>query len=146
MARRPTSPQIIHYMGGDLRILVSSDDTAGAMSMIEAVSPPGRGPTWHRHSREDEVFYVVSGVAEVRVGEEVYRCEAGDRVFGPRNIFHTYRNVGDTDLKMILALTPGGFEQAFAEANDMLASGKNQTEVGQMLAERYGITRGKMPP
>ncbi len=145
MARRPTEAPIIHYTAGDIRVLVSSDDTAGTMSMIETVSAPGRGPTWHCHSREDEVFYVISGIAEVRVGEEVYRCEAGDRIIGPRNIFHTYRNAGDTDLKMILALTPGGFEQAFAEATDMLTSGENQTEVGQMLRERYGLTRGQMP-
>jgi mannose-6-phosphate isomerase-like protein (cupin superfamily) len=110
--------------------------------MIEAVNAPGSGPPWHCHSREDEIFYVVSGIAEVRVGEQVYRLEAGDRVIGPRNIFHTFRNVGDTDLKMIITFTPGGFEQAFAEATEMLAKGKNQTDVGRMLSERYGITRG----
>jgi len=145
MARRSTSPQIIRYTAGDIRVLISSDDTAGAMSMIETVSAPGRGPTWHCHSREDEFFYVIYGVAEVRVGEEIYRCEAGDRVVGPRNIFHTYRNIVDTDLKMILEYTPGGFEHAFADATEMLAKGKDQTDVGRMLTEHYGLTRGQMP-
>jgi mannose-6-phosphate isomerase-like protein (cupin superfamily) len=72
------------------------------MSMVEGLVKPGSGPTYHSHAREDETFYVVSGTAEVWIDREVFWCEAGDRVFGPRNVFHTYRNVGDTDLKMIL--------------------------------------------
>jgi Cupin domain len=44
--------------------------------------------------REDETFYVVSGTAEVWIDREIFRCEAGDRVFGPRDVFHNYRNVG----------------------------------------------------
>ena len=93
----------------------------------------------------DETFYVVSGTAEVWVDRETFRCEAGDRVFGPRNVFHTYRNVGDTDLKMILIYTPGGFEQSFLDREAMLEAGKDQSEVGRMLAERYGVTRGQLP-
>jgi mannose-6-phosphate isomerase-like protein (cupin superfamily) len=73
------------------------------MSMVETLVKPGSGPTYHSHAREDETFYVVSGTADVWIDREIFRCEAGDRVFGPRNVFHTYRNVGNTDLKMILA-------------------------------------------
>jgi len=50
MARRPTGGQIIRYTAGDIRVLISSDDIAGAMSMTETISAPGRGPTWHCHS------------------------------------------------------------------------------------------------
>ncbi len=145
MVRSPPLPDVIRHHAGDIKILVSSAKTGGAMSMIETATVPGGGPTWHSHSREDEVFYVVSGVAEVRIDNEIYRCQAGDRVFGPRNIFHTYRNVGDSELKMIITYTPGGFEQSFADATAMLAAGKNQSEIGRMLSERYGLTRGQMP-
>ena len=146
MPRSPTLPGIIHHHAGDIKVLVSSAESNGAMSMIETVTAPGRGPTWHWHSREDEVFYVLSGIADVRIDNDVYRCQAGDRVFGPRGIFHTYRNVGDADLRMIIAYTPGGFEQSFADATEMASQGKDQSEIGRMLAERYGLTRGEMPP
>ena len=115
------------------------------MSIVEILAKPGSGPTCHSHAREDETFYVVSGTAEVWIDREVFRCEVGDRVFGPRNVFHTYRNVGDTDLKMILIYTPGGFEQSFLDREVMLGAGKDQSEVGRMLSERYGLTRGQMP-
>ena len=115
------------------------------MSIVETTGKPGSGPTYHSHANEDETFYVVAGTAEVWIDREVYRCEAGNRVFGPRNVFHTYRNVGDTDLKMILIYTPGGFEQSFLDQETMLAAGKDQSEVGRMMLERYGLTRGQMP-
>lgn len=145
MLRSPMSPRVIRHHAGDIKVLVSSVDTAGAMSMIETVTRPREGPTWHSHSREDETFYVVCGTAEVRIADETYLCNAGDRVFGPRNIFHTYRNVGDTELKMVIVYSPGGFEQSFVDATAMLAEGKDQGDVGRMLAERYGLTRGRLP-
>jgi mannose-6-phosphate isomerase-like protein (cupin superfamily) len=115
------------------------------MGIVETLVKPGSGPTYHSHAREDETFYVVSGTAEVWIGQERFRCEAGDRVFGPRNVFHTYRNVGDTALKMILIYTPGGFEQSFLDRETLLAAGKDQSDVGRMLSGTYGLTRGQMP-
>lgn len=145
MAHSQTAPEVVHTHAGQIRILVSSSETGGAMSITETTIAPGGGPTWHSHSREDEVFYVVSGIAEVRVDNDIYRCEPGSRVFGPRHVFHAYRNAGDTTLKMIIAYTPAGFERSFAEAAALVAQGKDESQVTQMLAERYGLTRQPMP-
>ena len=90
-------------------------------------------------------FSTISQLSFNRTGRENFRCEAGDRVFGPRHVFHTYRNAGDTDLKMILIYTPGGFEQSFMDREAMLEAGKDQSEVGRMMLERYGLTRGQLP-
>jgi hypothetical protein len=38
--------------------------------------------------------------------------------------------------------TPAGFEQSFAAA--MLEEGKDQSDIGRMLFERYGLTRGQL--
>jgi hypothetical protein len=35
--------------GQQISILVSANDCAGRMSMIETISPPGTGPTYHSH-------------------------------------------------------------------------------------------------
>ncbi|HTI84834.1 MAG TPA: cupin domain-containing protein [Acetobacteraceae bacterium] len=145
MRRSPTQPQAVRTHAGGIRLLITSDETGGAMSMIETDVPPGGGPTYHSHSREDETFYVVSGTAEVQIENEIFLCSAGDRIYGPRNIFHTYRNVGATDLKMIIVYTPAGFEQSFAEQAAMLQEGKDQIEISRMLLERYGLTRRQLP-
>lgn len=59
--------------GGDITILVPADESGGSMSMIETLSQPGGGPTYHSHSREDETFYVVSGTADIRIADQVFR-------------------------------------------------------------------------
>ena len=147
MSRSPTRPQSIGSTatGNSLQILIAAGETGGAMSMVETLVKPGSGPTYHSHAREDETFYVVSGTAEVWIDRKIFRCEAGDWAFGPRNVFHTYRNVGDTDLKMILIYTPGGFEQSFLDRETLLATGKDQSEVGRMMSETYGLTRANYP-
>jgi mannose-6-phosphate isomerase-like protein (cupin superfamily) len=115
------------------------------MSMIETLSPPGSGPTYHSHSREDETFYVVSGTAEIRLEDEGFICNPGDHIFGPRDVFHTYRNVGQDLLKLVIVYSPGGFEQSFLDAEEMLLAGKTQDDVGRMLSDRYGMTRRPLP-
>jgi quercetin dioxygenase-like cupin family protein len=137
--------RIIRTHAGDIKILITSTETGGVMSMIDTTTHPGGGPTYHRHSREDEAFYVISGTAEIQIENTVYLCRAGDSAFGLRNVFHTYRNVGDTELKMLIVYTPAGFEQSFVDAAAMLEEGKDQSEIGQMLLERYGLTRGQLP-
>jgi quercetin dioxygenase-like cupin family protein len=137
MSLSPSQPQAVRTHAGGIRILITSDETDGAMSMIETDTAPGGGPTYHSHSREDETFYVVSGTAEVQIENEKVLCNAGDRVYGPRNIFH----VGDTPLKMIIVYTPAGFEQSFVDQAAMLQEGKDQSEISRMMLERYGLTR-----
>jgi quercetin dioxygenase-like cupin family protein len=145
MPRSPTQPQAVRTHAGGIRLLITSYETGGAMSMIETDVAPGGGPTYHSHSRKDEASYVVSGTAEVQIEKEIFLCNAGDRIYGPRNIFHTYRNVGDTDLKMIIVYTPAGFEQSFVDQASMLPEGKDQSEIGRMLLERYGLIREQLP-
>ena len=113
--------------------------------MVEALIRPGLGPTYHSHSKEDETFYVVSGTAEIQLENEIFLCRAGDRIFGPRHVFHTFRNVGDSDLKLVAVYSPGGFEQSFLDTDAMLKEGKGPSEVGRMLSDLYGLTRRELP-
>jgi quercetin dioxygenase-like cupin family protein len=137
--------RFVRTHAGDIKILITSAETNGIMSMVDTTTHPGGGPTYHSHSREDEAFYVISGTAEIQIEDRVHLCYAGDCVFGPRNVFHTYRNVGEAELKMLVVYTPAGFEQSFVDAAAMLEKGKDQGEIGQMLLERYGLTRGHLP-
>ena len=130
--RRPNGQQI--------SILISAQDSGGRMSMIETISPPSTGPTYHSHRKEDETFYVVEGEADIWLAERVYHCKAGDHVYGPSNVFHTYRNAGTGDLKLVIVYSPGGFEQSFLDTEQMVKDGKTQADVTRMLGERYGLT------
>jgi quercetin dioxygenase-like cupin family protein len=52
------------------------------------------------------------------VGEDVFRLNAGDSVFGPRNVPHAFANVSDTGRLMIVYQPAGTIEQFFLRAAD----------------------------
>lgn len=88
---------------------------------------------------------MVSGTAEMQLEDQVFRCMAGDPIFGPRKVFHTYRNVCQDPLKLVIVYSSGGFERSFSDSDEMLQARKSQDDVARMLAERYGLTRKPLP-
>ena len=94
---------------------VTSKETQGKYTAQEVVVQPGKGPPRHRHTREDEAFYVLEGQYEFRVGEQVIPASVGAFLFAPRGIPHTYKNVGTTPSRHITIISPGGLEQFFEE-------------------------------
>ena len=132
-------PALVRASGATVTILLSASDTGGAISVIETVFPPGDGVPFHMHSREDETFYVVSGTGEFRLGDTTVVRGAGSRVYGPRDVPHTFRNVGDDDLKCLIVYSPGGFEQSFIEIA-ALGEGADLESTGRILA-KYGLSR-----
>ena len=139
LTERPP-PALIRASGATITILVSAADSGGAIGVIETVFPSGDGVPFHMHSREDETFYVVSGVGEFRLGNTTVVRGPGSIIFGPRDLPHTFRNVGDTDLKCLIVYSPGGFEQSFLDIAALGEAGNDPHQTGAVL-ERYGLTR-----
>ena len=77
------------------RVVLRSEETAGAVSIIELSSNAGwPGPPLHRHDF-DEAFYVTEGELTFQLGEEVFTRGPGGLAFAPRNVAHTYANHSD---------------------------------------------------
>ena len=91
--------QILAEMGW---VKLSGSETAGAYAIMEGQTPPGAGPPQHRHSREDEAFYVLEGEYEFNVGGQRIRAPGGTFVFGPRGVAHSFRNIGATPARMLI--------------------------------------------
>lgn len=88
---------------------LTADDTVGAFSFGEIIVQPGTGPEPHRHSREDELWYVLEGQLEFRIGdrgEQVIVAGPGTTVFGPRGIPHTYKALGTTPARYVISSRP----------------------------------------
>ena len=133
-------PALVRATGATITILVSSADSGGAIGVIETVFPPGDGVSFHTHSREDETFYVVSGTGEFRLGETTVVRGPGSRIFGPRDVPHTFRNVGVTDLKCLIVYSPGGFEQSFLDIAALGEAGNDPHATGAIM-QGYGLRR-----
>ncbi len=56
---------------------------------------PGQIHVLHSHAEAEEWYYVVRGVASIRVDDEEQRCGPGTGVFVPAGARHRVENVGE---------------------------------------------------
>jgi quercetin dioxygenase-like cupin family protein len=98
---------------------VLSEQTGGAYAILEQTIPAGHGPPLHVHRHETEIFYILEGEFEVRIGDQTVPALPGAIVVGPRDIPHTFRNVGTTDGRLLLTVIPGRFANYFIDVNDL---------------------------
>jgi mannose-6-phosphate isomerase-like protein (cupin superfamily) len=91
-----------------------ADNTRGAYALWE-ISLTGQGPPQHIHHAEEEAVYVLDGEINVKVGEETIRATTGAFVLVARGTAHTFWNVGSTPARLLVIVSPPGFEQMFDE-------------------------------
>jgi mannose-6-phosphate isomerase-like protein (cupin superfamily) len=58
------------------------------------------------HPDEDHVFYVLSGRATAKVGEETYFVEPGDALWVPKNTLHNFDVVGGETFRVAVVFAP----------------------------------------
>jgi len=63
-------------------------------------------------------------------------------VYGPRNIPHTFKNVGTTPARMLAFAKPAGIEEFLEEAGEV-ATNKSFPPFGQEEIERFFATAPK---
>ena len=128
--------------GSQLTLKAVGADTDGTFALMEYVLAPGGGAGLHRHSREDETFYVLAGELAVQLGEESAVVTPGELLRIPRGTRHAFVNQGPEPLTALVMLTPAGLEQFFVDLAALAAAtpggGIDPAAFGA-LAERYGL-------
>ena len=134
-------------VGDTYTIKATAGSTGGSFGLVEASVPAGGGPPPHVHTREDEAFYLLDGEVEFCTKGQTGRAGPGDFVFLPRGTAHWFRNPGLTPAKMLVLVTPGGFEQFFADAGTPARAGEQSPPPAAEgfariaeLSERYGAS------
>lgn len=122
-------------------IRVRSEQTSGRLAVVEHPIQPGGLIEPHTHALEDEWSYVLSGTVGVQVGDEIRQLGAGDQIFKPRGIEHAVWNPAGEPALVLEAILPGGFEQFFEKASQVVAAdgGFDEQELIR-LAERYAVS------
>ena len=77
----------------------SGEELGAGVSIIKVDTPPGRGPSLHRHEYE-EVFVLHKGEVTFTVGDEERVARPGDIVVVPPGTPHGFVNSGDESLGM----------------------------------------------
>ena len=92
---------------------VSTQDTNGALFIIDVTDDRKGGPPRHLHREQEEWFYVIDGEYAVEIGDERYRLGPGDSVLAPRNVPHVWAHVGEGIGRQLIVFQPAGKMEAF---------------------------------
>lgn len=132
-----TVPYLLHQDQGDpwwfvgnlVTLKATGASTGGRLTVAEFVNPPGFAPPLHRHTVEDEAFYVLEGAAEFRCAGKALAAGPGDFVLLPRGEAHTFLVGPGEPLRCLQLTTPAGFED-FAAAAGAPASERRLPDPG----------------
>lgn len=124
--------------GEPVEILTTAEMTNGKSSTMTQTSPPGGGPPPHMHQNEDETFFVVEGEYEFLRNGEWRKVSQGETVHAMRGSIHTFRNVGTSTGKMLIFVSPGGFENYLEDISPLSIPGDMPKVLA--ISEQYGIS------
>src|SRR3984885_15085178 len=123
-----------------VRFMIDGDTTSGGVSLVEhPMSARALAAPLHRHLREDEYSYVLTGRMGALLGDDVLEAGPGDLVFKPRGEWHTFWNAGDDPCRILEIIAPAGFEGFFAEMVDLGGVAQADPETLGELCGRYAL-------
>jgi quercetin dioxygenase-like cupin family protein len=131
--------EAIAFLGEVCAIRLTSEQTGGAVGVIEHLLPHGMATPLHLQVQEDELFYVLEGQITVWMDGERTEATTGDVVWLPRGQAHAFRV--DSERARLLGLSvPGGHERFFRLAGepagefDLASAGTVPPDMDRMAA------------
>ncbi len=112
LAAAPAEAPVIHF---DEVVKAHPLDPARGAALTEVargeqasvnVWEMSKGLPLHFHRNHEEVIFVKSGRAEMRLGERTITVQAGDLVLVPKNTVHAARAIGDEPFRGISVFAP----------------------------------------
>jgi mannose-6-phosphate isomerase-like protein (cupin superfamily) len=111
-----SSEEAFDFGGLGVSWKIDGRDTGSRFSVVHhPIAPRALAAPLHRHHKEDEYSYVLSGTLGALLGDEVVTAGPGTWVFKPREQWHTFWAAGDEPCHIIEVISPGGFEDYFRE-------------------------------
>src|SRR5215470_14749272 len=134
---KPEQAAPLKAFGLDMKVLLSTEATGGAISVLMADHKPGKGPPDHVHFSQEEMFFIVEGTYELTVGGETSTVGRGTIGFIPRNVVHRFRNVGDATACMLDWSLPGGQDRYFKAVSELATGGGFTGEKVMEISKRF---------
>ena len=134
----PSAGEHFRLLNEEIRILADGSATRGQCVIFVESTKPGDGPPLHRHSVDDEFFFILEGSYRFLVEGQNYVAEPGAFLFAPRGSVHTFqaRTAGPGGLcRMLVVCTPSGLEGPFRET---AAAQQRGPLTPEQLAEIFG--------
>jgi mannose-6-phosphate isomerase-like protein (cupin superfamily) len=88
-------------------LLAHRNSSIRQQSLAEARLAPGLATTPHHHKVTEEIYYILSGSAEMTLEGESRPVGPGDAIAIPPGARHTIRNTGPEELVFLCTCAPG---------------------------------------
>jgi mannose-6-phosphate isomerase-like protein (cupin superfamily) len=137
----PGEGHAVLLRGNRVTFKLTGASTRGAYSLTEWVMPGiDAGPPLHIHTDTEEAFYVAEGEVTVQMGRQRIQAPAGSFVFVPRGVVHTVMKAATEPARMLVLLSPAGFEKYWEEMA-ALAGGRRppDSQAVTALARKYHL-------
>jgi quercetin dioxygenase-like cupin family protein len=114
------------------KVLLRGEESDGQVAIVD-LSGGGRPPLHHHDF--DEAFYVLEGELTFQLGDEVFTRSAGELAFAPRGVAHTYANLSGAPARVLLVITPAGFERYFDQIAARISGSEPPPEAAKPIPE-----------
>lgn len=103
--------------GSEIReLLAHRNSSIRKQSLAEARLGPAMATTPHLHPETEEIYYILSGTAEMRIESETRQVGPGDAIAILPGQTHTIRNTGSAELRFLCMCAP-----AYEDADTVLS-------------------------
>jgi mannose-6-phosphate isomerase-like protein (cupin superfamily) len=118
----------------------SAGETGGSFGAWDTITPPGKGPAEHMHTRESELFRVIDSTYHFICGDDEFDASPGTFVALPPHVPHKWWNIGDGMGLMMGMAAPGGCEQMFL---DIAAAGSSDPSDIARIEAHIGVVNAE---
>ena len=105
---------------GEMRSYTGALD-CGEVAFTWRLMPPetgGKGSYGHRHKDQEEVYFVVRGTVQFKLGDEVIEVGPRSAVRVPTDVFRSVHNDGPDDAELIICSRRAQGDEAASEKTD----------------------------
>ena len=102
-----TVPAFTTKDGSEIReLLAYRNSVVRKQSLAEARLPVGASTQEHYHAVTEELYYIVEGAGQIRIGEETCQVGPGDAIAIPPGQKHKIWNTGTQTLRFLCCCAP----------------------------------------
>lgn len=112
------SKEIPDICGKVLELLNQDNSNCKFMSIATILIRQGEESTKHFHKKMEEIYYIISGEAEITIDSHIKKVISGHAILIPVGAVHQIKNIGKETLKFISIDAPPYIESdVYLESN-----------------------------